>query len=555
MKEKNKTLSEYKYIVALILIYFAAHGISCVISGIWWDDWTIWMSSSETIKNTFWSNGLPWEAYNLFSVMWIPNNGYKIIVFLLFLLGGIFFYNILLTINLFNEKDAFWIAAIYMTVPVNDARITLICYGYTLSLFLFLLAFFLITKMEQFSLVKRRIVKVISLLLFLYSYTTASLLVMMCTVWLYLLYKTIKTHKGKSYMAYVKTFVLTYWDFLILPFIYFFIKNIFFRPSGRYANYNSVTTQALVKGVVLAPFASVKTFAIIVYNYCKQFGLISIILIAFIVVVYFVKVGKKDFLKEKKQIKRNLLMFGIGALAYMAGVFPYIVVRAGAIVCTGVGGRDSMMAGFGISIMLYSFVKLTNFPHMLQKTVFITAIILGIFHFNNWYLNYQEDWYQQLRFANEVAENKELKNDTTVLCDFSYESPCGATRFYTLNGISYYITGKKDKFYMSSIQDLQYGVEYNIYFKEGFNADDYDFYDTTVDSVLVIDNIPIENKKLLRLRFDEIFRPKVFKNNIDALCDIEYVSIPEQLSEEIYNVYFDNQLNSEILRGLVREER
>lgn len=537
------------------MIYFAAHWMLCVISGIWWDDWTLWFASEETIKKTFWSNGLPWEAYNLFSVMWIPNGGYRIVVFLMFLFGGIFLYKILLSFEWFNETDAFWIAAIYITVPVNDARTTLICYGYTLSLFLFLLAFFLVTKLEQFPTVKRRIVRVVSLLLFMYSYTTASLLVMMCTVWLYLLYIVITVNKKKGVITYFKILIWRYWDFLILPFVYFVIKNIFFKPSGIYANYNSVTTQTLIRGVILSPIAALKTLAMIGHSYCKQVGLMSIILIVVLIAVYFIKVKNVGSIQEKEPLKHNLFIFGVGFLVYVAGVFPYIVVRAGAIASTGVLGRDAMMTGFGIGIMLYSFVKLIHLPHIFQRVVYIIVIVLGIFHFNNWYLNYQEDWYQQLRFTNEVVENKELQNDTTILCDFGYTSPCGSTRFYTLNGISYQVTNNKDKFYMSSIQDLQYGLEYNMYFVEGFYSDDYNYFDTTIDSVLMIDNTPIENKELLRLRFDEIFRPKVFEDNIENLHDIEYVSISEQLSEEIYKAYTDNQLNSEVLRSLAREER
>ena len=180
----------------------------------------------------------------------------------------------------------------------------------------------------------------------------------------------------------------------------------------------------------------------------------------------------------------------------------------------------------------------------LQELIFIAIIVLGIFHFNDAYLNYQEDWYHQQEFAYEISKNKELaESDKTVLCVFSDPSPVGATRFYTLNGMSYRITGKMDKFYFSSIEDLKFGVRFNEYFKHGWNADDYDYYDTSIDSVLFINNYPVDNIKIVKLRINELFNHPVFEQEIADMSNITYVKTTENTSDKIYDAFNNGTLD------------
>ena len=48
----------------------------------------------------------------------------------------------------------------------------------------------------------------------------------------------------------------------------------------------------------------------------------------------------------------------------------------------------------------------------------IVFIVLGIFHFNEWYLNYQEDWYQQKVLASVIEEHDGFGEDNTIYCYF-----------------------------------------------------------------------------------------------------------------------------------------
>lgn len=236
---------------------------------------------------------------------------------------------------------------------------------------------------------------------------------------------------------------------------------------------------------------------------------------------------------------------------YFAGIFAYIIVRgASGISSTGVDGRDSMLAGFGVGIMGYCIARLLPVKKAIQNLIPVTMIILGIFHFNDWYLNYQEDWYHQLEFAMAIEKNDGLRGDDTILCDFSDASPNGSTRFYSLNGMSYIVTGKMDKFFYNGVGG-NYDLEFREQYLNGYNCNDYDFLDRKIDGVMFIDNPPVSNMQLLRMRYSEILNPDIFDAEIGKLTDIRYIRIDEAVSAKIYETYGKGELDSESLREIV----
>lgn len=542
------------YSFILVLIYTLSHGMIMLISGVWWDDWTLWTNSAEQIQQTFWEAGVPWEAWNLFSVMWLGEAGYRVAVFLLFGITGVLFYKILCSIKSVSENDAFWMSAIAMCVPVNDARVTLICYGYTLSLCLFMSAFYIAVSLDGIGGLGRRAARAVSLLLLFYSYMTQSLLVFTGLIWLYFFCSVWIQNEGKGSIRKIMIFLKTYWDYAAAPFVFFAVKNIFFKPYGRYEGYNSVTLWLLFKGIVSFPAAAVKTFISIGHSYVVQIGILSVAACLLVAVIYLFLIRWKlsGGTSEKPELKTNVMMFFAGGIVYLAGVFPYIIIHGGSMLgSTGVGGRDAMLAGFGIGIMAVSFVRIFPVKKPVQNLILVLMTVLGIFHFNDWYLNYQEDWYHQLEFARAVEESSILPGDKTILCDFSAASPVSGTRFYSLNGMSYMVTGRMDRFYFSGISDLRYGVEFNEDFLHGCNADDYDPSDTVIDGIMIVNNAPVSNGRLLQMRFDEIFRRQSFEKDILAAADARYKQISRAASDRIYALYQDGRLTSDFLRRQV----
>lgn len=561
--EMNKSSSSIvlKHRICLTVIYTAAHVMLLLISGQWWDDWCYWINGPEQLISLYSASGIPMQAYYILSVMWLPNWGYRIVVFVLFLLVALLFYEILRGMDIFSEDDAFFIAAVALTVPVNDARTVLNCFAYTVEIFLFMAGFLLATKINLFSGAKKYLIRIVSLILLVGSYTMESLLVFTGIIWLYLLYDIAKNNKNEKPGRKVLLFIRSYWDYLVLPFAFFVLKRIFFKPYGAYAEYNQLTKDTLITGLRLSPKSAFLTGVDIGHSYIAQAGIIPLVLVAAAIAGYLVfkKLKAKDSgnAKEspKKQIRKWLLILVLGLVTYFAGIFAYVVVRKGeTLAVTTVDSRDVMLAGFGIAIFIVAISRLIPIKKTFQNLLPIVFIVLGIFHFNEWYLNYQEDWYQQKVLASVIEQNDGFGEDNTIYCYYSEPSIVATTRTYTVNGISYTVTGKMDKLYFTRIADLQYGLTEHDFSGSGFNCEDYDTSDRTIDGVLFINVIPVSDSDLIRMRIHEITDPDLFEKDIENITDVTYVHISAETSDKIYECYGAGDLTPDILRKIVEED-
>lgn len=546
-------VSVKKYYVLLSLICLITHGLLLIISGVWWDDWTLWTSRSitELADISSQGGGDPLTPFIRYVFMCMPDGVYRIIIYILFWLSALLFYHILSHISLFSTIDAFWIAAIFISIPVNDAKATLICSTYTIDLFLFLFAFNLLITVQEKKFRYSIVLRVVSLLLFFHSYFTESLLVFMSVVWIYLFYyhwnKNIEKNIFKKILIYFKS----NWDYLVLPFVFFFFKNIFFTPYGAYADYNKVTIDSILYAVIYMPFSATKTFLKICLNYFNYISIISIITIVIILIGYFL-FHRKSIHNSERKLFFSMKMAILGIFIFLVGIFPYIVVRNGnSLTSIGVDSRDTILTSFGISIFIYYMINMLNIPSVIHNCICIMIVMLGSLFFFNAYLNYQEDWFQQLELRAELIKNESYKNNNTFLCDFTNESPCRGTRFYSLNGLSYSVTKKKDKLFMNGISDLSYGTHFNKIYLEHYNMDEYDSFDTTIDGVFLIDNQPISNLDLLKMRFNEVFNYDEFLRTISDKKNVKYIEISSKMSQYIYQSYANSELNSANLRYIV----
>ena len=88
-----------------------------------------------------------------------------------------------------------------------------------------------------------------------------------------------------------------------------------------------------------------------------------------------------------------------------------------------------------------------------------------------------------------------------------------------------------DKLYFTRISDLQYGYTEHDFSGSGFNCDDYDTSDMTIDGVLFINVVPVSDSDLIRMRIHEITDPELFEKDLDNITDATYVHIPSETSD------------------------
>ena len=235
-------------------------------------------------------------------------------------------------------------------------------------------------------------------------------------------------------------------------------------------------------------------------------------------------------------IGKDLLMVGLGCIAFYLGIFPYIVKRDSDIDVIYTDGRDSLLLGIGTSIIIYYLLRIFV-RRELYKTVLVFLIMSGILYFNNVYLAWENSYYQQLQVRDEIATNQHiLNNDSFIVI---YTGAAVYSSFFQTNGNSWAATGEQTRFYMCDLNDLGKFLDFDedSEWLKGFMMRDFDYTDKTIDGVLYV-NYPYTNRGLiLKQKWNEFFHKDVFDQWIKDVKEMDYYPITPEQSDAIIEAY------------------
>lgn len=551
-----KNNEKIKHVFWITVVYILSQGLLIFVSGIWWDDWGYVNKNWDYLLEVFLQSSLPLQAYIDASLWLLPDGAYRILVFLYFYAGSLLVYAIIKKIDVFSSHTAFWITLLYITIPINDVRITWICYGYSLGLFAFWIAFYLVTLWQGKKEKKAVIMRVFSLLVLVFSFNTESIMLMTLLILLYLYYERLKEGWNWSEIRnnIKKCFkaVVCYVDFLLAPIIFYFGKHMLFPGYGIYGGHNYVDWRALPGLLIRSPVYALTVIKEIILNYINVLSKFTVIIVLIIVILccfwsaYRKNCRKSTKLDEDENYGRLFVRILIGAFCFFSGFFAYVIRCQGAFVTTGTGGRNSLLLGIGTAILFYYLVHIICRKEI-RNIILVSLITIGICHFNLTYLDWQEDYYQQLRFREEVRDNRDILNNDTFLCLYNY--PAITTAFYQFNGNSRAVTGEETRFYLGNVSDLLILRDMNkdSWFLNAYNMQDWNYSHENchLDGLLLINNMPIDNIMLIKLRLKEIFNKDEFNEWMSDTKDIDFVPVTKEESEALIKAQEDGILTRE----------
>ena len=531
---RYKTSELFRHIFWITIVYVLAQGLLLIVSGLWWDDWVVEsMDWGDRIAHAI-RQGVPLRAYINASLRFLPDDTGKILVFIYFYIGSLLAYTIMKKIDAFSSEAAFWITLLYITIPINDARILWCCYDYAVALFLFWISFWLVTLWQGGGKTGKKSValRVLSLVILVFSYYTDSIMFMTLVILLYLYYEKLRKEwkwgeTRANIMVCFKT-VLHYMDFLLVPVVYYFVKNIFFPSDGisRYLDW-----QAVPGLIPFTPIYAWETMIDLLLNYIFALLNHTVLIMLAVTVICYLLVSYMCWHKKTIKIETDVLlrdaviMFLVGIFCFFVGFFPYAIFYKGAFETTGTTGRLSLLLGIGVAMIFYYLADIV-FRREIRKMMLVLCIVLGVCHFNLMYLDWQASYYQELRFQAEIAENQNiLNNDTFLYLDY-YQV------FYVLNAISYVTTGDESRLYLSidSLSTLA-----DMYPVALFRMREWDYSPENrhLDGILLFNDAPISNSELIKLKFEELFDKDAFNRYISETKDITFIPVTEEESDVI----------------------
>lgn len=539
-KLSYRTNDSIKYLLFLTIIYIFTHWFLLVATGQWWDDWVYADHDVEYMKDVWLQSSLPLRAYINMAV-W--NTDFRVIVFAMFYIDAVILYYILNRTGLFNKDESFYIDAIFLTFPINDARITFICFGYSFCFFLFWCSFYAASISNECKKSKKVIFRLISLLFLFISFDTESIMIMAIVIYLYLCYKDYMyiVNDKKIIKIFMKNF-----DYIIIPIIWYVLDKTLFPGYGAYGGYNAIDWGKVIETMFKSPIYTLQTLKSVLNNYWQT---LKIPFVLFLIVAILLVRNIYDFVKCKQQrlqyncigLKDGVVVL-LGAILFYLGAFPYLIRRGSGIGTVGPDGRDSLLLGLGGAILFFELTKMIRHK-MVQKSLLLLIITLGMVHFNLEYMDWQEAYYQQLEFRDEISENKQIDGDDTFLTIFNqYKIPIYS---WQLNGNAYMVTGEQNRLFLSGIDDIQWFIDLNedSYFLKGFMMKDYNLSDKIIDGVFFVNYSDTSYGQVLKLKAQEFFDKEKFVKEIKSMKNIEYIKISPETSEKIIDAYTEGKLN------------
>lgn len=533
---KYKTNATFRHILWITIVYVLAQGFLLVVSGLWWDDWVVenrdWEGAGGRLENAL-RQGAPLRAYINASLRFLPDRAGKILVFIYFYIGSLLAYTIMNKIDAFSSEATFWITLLYITIPINDARILWCCYDYSVALLLFWIAFRLVTLWQGKTGKKAVVLRVLSLVILVFSYYTDSIMLMTLIILLYLYYEKLKKEwKWSETRANLKKCfktVLCYMDFLLAPVVYYFGEHILFPGNGEY---RYVDWQALPSLILHSPIYACETMRDLLSNYRSALTKRAVLIVLAISALCYLLVSYMHWRKEIKteseiSYRDAVIMLLVGMFCFFVGFFPYAIYCNGAFETTWVSGRLSLLLGIGTAMIFYYLTDIV-FRREIRKMMLVLCIVLGACHFNLMYLDWQEAYYQELRFQAEIAENQNiLDNDTFLYLGFDWV-------FYVLNAISYETTGEESRLYLSidrlpTLSDMNEDSDTIYRMREW----DYSLENRHLDGILLFNNASISNSEVVKLKLKELFNRDAFNMYISETKDITFIPVTEEESDAI----------------------
>jgi hypothetical protein len=288
-------------------------------------------------------------------------------------------------------------------MPVYSARIAAINIGYAICLCFFLIAGYLVRKYIGLGLV----------ILFI-SYITASLL----PFTLLILLNEIVYWKKSSVKIRDKSSIKKLFLISATPLVYWTIKNIWFKPSGIYIDYNQHFNLANLPYQIKVSFLSI---------FSLKFSLITLIIVFCLLYLIWGNLA----LPNSINVKTLFLGFAI----LLLGAFPYWIV--GLIPSDHDWmSRHQLLMPFGLSLIL-SYILLRN--SRVKKITFVLLVSLSVSWWTNTYSSYASETKYVKSIVSELAH---IRSEIGVCAEFvvvenriDRNSDRPEKRFYEWNGM------------------------------------------------------------------------------------------------------------------------
>ena len=454
----------------------------------------------------------------------------RFVVFFSFFIAILAFYGILKSVRNIDRDTIVILCILFAVIPVNFARIAIITNFYAISYGLFFLAWYVLTKYLE---TRKLHFRICALLLFMISFLTQSLLVFFIIPICFIAYWF--RNDIHSIKSLIRTYT-RYVDFLVLPMLFFGLKNIFWKPFGIYEGYTQLTVGKFLSIPYNFVYSLYSTAGYIISKFYQflysplETHLLELFFFCVFFIIIFYLIRKRDIISENS-VKNDIFLIFIGVCVFLIGMFPYLAV--GNIPnYSDWNSRNQLLLPLGASIILFFAISFFSKKMSLSKRtvqVIFSLLIAGFIIINaGSYLDYQGDSFKQESLLIHFNESGIMRSYSTFLFNDTTTQLNGnerSYRFYDYTSMMKYVF-KNDTRFGVRLDEFQGKMKKNIsYYKDykSWNFGNYSFQDRQY-YIIIIQQGPTSLNRMstLLLMYEQYMCPEKFLSDANNITLLSY---------------------------------
>jgi hypothetical protein len=359
------------------------------MNALFWDDW-IWFNHQTGIllNSNYSGNGsAPWRKFIEVFIFQSSLPIFRIVSFVCYFAAGYFLFHILKRSKSINSQQLVMITLLFLVIPVNSARISIVCSIYGINLFFFFLAWYLYETKSQ------TIAKILAYLFFFLSYSALPFPTFTLLPILYHVMLKSPNNLSECLRQLVRTAPL-----LSLPIVYLTVRQNYWPPTGGPA-------------VMYTPQLLGVARALLFISVC------SIPLLFQFASTRFIKLKKPNLL-----VTGGCFSVAIAALPYMVG--GHLVDISDWLVAfipnfSDWHSRHQLTLSLGISLIIVGSIKIKETEKLRWNTYPVLTTLLAIFVILN--ITFAQEYFldgkKQSAVIEAMASSPDLKTVKSIYID------------------------------------------------------------------------------------------------------------------------------------------
>jgi len=266
-----------------IILYTISWGWLFIVRNSYWAaDWENFVFPELSTFDFDTLGFAPWMKANLILFDVLGSSFMRLLIFLGFFSAGVCLYGISRKVYFLGLTERKTLTLLFLVLPFNTARVSLMVFHYSEAYFLFFLGWYLLVTFRPLA------IKHFCVILFFLSFQMHSMLVFYLLPIAHLFFLS-RTRSLKEHFRWlVDNFV-----FLILPFLYWNLRNLFWPEQ---VSYHAVTSTQIGDSIVLPVFVFVAVLGLYVWG--RRF---------------------------KLENQHSVWLLSLGTLALFLGIYPYVL--------------------------------------------------------------------------------------------------------------------------------------------------------------------------------------------------------------------------------------